>query len=122
MYALTGNAVTVLPEKRFEPAWWTDDEAARFEIDKKKLPPFVPLGYAAGTLCREYAERLSVPCIPVFCCGPDFAAALIGTNTLRPGRICDRAGSSEGINLCSDKPVFAEGVRTLPSVKSLSGE
>ena len=116
VYALTGNAVTVLPEKRFEPAWWTDDEVARFEIDKKKLPPFVPLGYAAGTLCREYAERLDVPCVPVFCCGPDFAAALIGTNTLRPGRICDRAGSSEGINLCSDKPVFAEGVRTLPSV------
>ena len=43
---------------------------------------------------------------------------MIGTNTLKPGRLCDCAGSSEGINLCTDKQVFAEGIRTLPSVMS----
>jgi xylulokinase len=35
---------------------------------------------------------------------------------LRAGRLCDRCGSSEGLNFCTDRPVFAEGLRTLPSV------
>ena len=52
----------------------------------------------------------------MFCGGPDFIVALIGTNTLSEGKVCDRAGSSEGINLCSKNPVFAPGFRTLPSV------
>ena len=30
--------------------------------------------------------------------------------------MCDRAGSSEGLNLCTQNPVFEEGLRTLPSV------
>ena len=34
--------------------------------------------------------------IPVYCGGPDFVAALIGTDTLQKGAICDRCGSSEG--------------------------
>ena len=39
----------------------------------------------------------------------------MGTATVEPGKICDRSGSSEGINLCAEKPVFKEGFRTLPS-------
>ena len=54
--------------------------------------------------------------LPVFGAGPDFIAALIGTNTLTPGRICDRSGSSEGLNYCVPACVHSYGVRTLPSV------
>ena len=53
--------------------------------------------------------------VPVFCGGPDFAIALIGTNTLSEGKICDRAGTSEGLNLCTNKPLISPEVRTLPS-------
>jgi xylulokinase len=42
--------------------------------------------------------------------------ALIGTGTLRAGRLCDRCGSSEGLNFCTDRPVTGEDLRTLPSV------
>lgn len=116
VYQLTGNAVTVLPEKRFMGAYWTETSVLQFGIAPEKLPPFVPPFHKIGTLAPAYVAALKIPAVPVFCGGPDFAVALIGTNTLRPGRLCDRAGSSEGINLCSERPVFAEGVRTLPSV------
>ena len=53
--------------------------------------------------------------VPVFDAGPDFVAALVGTATLFPGRLCDRAGSSEGLNLCSPKFFEALGLRTMPS-------
>lgn len=52
----------------------------------------------------------------VYGAGPDFIAALIGTNTLKPGRICDRSGSSEGLNYCVPVCVRYYGIRTLPSV------
>ena len=65
---------------------------------------------------NENAEALGLPCdIPVFEAGPDFIAALVGTGTLFSGRLCDRAGSSEGLNLCSPKFFEAENLRTMPS-------
>ena len=53
--------------------------------------------------------------VPVFDAGPDFIAALVGTATLFPGRLCDRAGSSEGLNLCSPKFFEGSNLRTMPS-------
>lgn len=53
--------------------------------------------------------------ILIYPSGPDFIAALIGSGTLFPGRLCDRAGSSEGLNLCSSKAVQDKNLRTMPS-------
>ena len=39
--------------------------------------------------------------LPVIAVGPDFVVTQLGTATVYPGRACDRAGTSEGINLCS---------------------
>lgn len=119
IFKLTGARVTILPEARFTPAYWTDEELQVFGIPKEKLAPFVPLGHIAGTLLPEAAAFLALsPETKVVCGGPDFVAALIGTNTLSAGKICDCAGSSEGINLCTDKPLFEKGLLTLPSVIS----
>ena len=146
VWRLTGEKGTVLPEERFLPAYWTEDElknAGFSEEEIKKLPPFVSLGKIAGFMKDDTAYEKAAPfCdtktleeknagffkdgpagfkadgdgIPVIYGGPDFVMALIGTGTLEEGKICDRSGSSEGINLCSSRPVFAPGVRTLPSV------
>ncbi|EMB32406.1 FGGY family carbohydrate kinase [Treponema denticola] len=108
IYKLTKKRVTVLPEKRYVPAYWTDEELKALSIPKNKLAPFVPLGEDCG-LYRN---------IPVFAGPPDFIAALIGTNTLKPGAACDRAGSSEGINICVKAPPESaklKGLRLLPS-------
>ena len=117
IFRLTGNSVTVLPEKRFEAAYWTTGELEKFGIEKEKIPVFVSPGHRAGFLTEEACSLMGMAePVPVLCGGPDFITALIGTGTLRPGKICDRAGSSEGINFCSEKQVYSPLFRTLPSV------
>ena len=117
IWKLTGKAVTVLPEERFLKAYWTEEELSLFNIEKSKVPPFAPLGYNAGFVKPNILKELNLSGnIPVIAGGPDFIAALIGTDTLESGKICDRSGSSEGINYCTDRPFFAENLRTLPSV------
>lgn len=108
VYKLTSKKVTVLPEKRYGSAYWTNEDLSLLNINKNKIPPFVE----PGTFCGTYLN------IPVFAGVPDFIAALIGTNTLMPGTACDRAGSSEGINICiKEKPPSEklDNVRLLPS-------
>lgn len=127
IWKLTGKAVSILPEKRFQVAYWTQDELLSCSLTKKecqKLPPFVfPSTYVAS-LSQASVNFLNAQKIginlqtKVFCGAPDFVSALVGTNTLKSGTLCDRAGSSEGINFCTDKPFFATGIRTLPSVIS----
>jgi len=106
IYKLTNNKLTILPEARYESAYWNNQLLMDFGIEPKKLPPYV--GTAA--LCGYWKN------LPIYAGGPDFIVALIGTNTLRAGMVCDRSGSSEGINFCVSKPVFEAGIRTLPSV------
>ncbi len=115
IYKLTGNAFSVLPEERFKSTYWSDEELEKFNIEKEKIPPFVSLGKNAGKVTKDVAQKLGINEVPVFCGGPDFITALIGTGTVESGKICDRSGSSEGINFCSEKPIFKEGFRTLPS-------
>ena len=126
IYVLTGQAITILPEERFRPAYWSEEVCKTCGLDLKKLPPFVGIGAVCGTLFKELAEELTFcgdgagihfsPDCRVIAGGPDFIVALIGTGTLRAGRLCDRCGSSEGLNFCTDRPVTGDGLRTLPSV------
>ena len=116
IWQLTGNAVTILPEPRYETAYWNAQVLEGFGIMTGKMPGFVELGHNCGNLLPNAQELLGLGDIPVIGVGPDFIAGLIGTGTTECGTICDRAGSSEGINLCVDKEIRAEGVRTLPCV------
>lgn len=117
IYQLCGNAVSILPEKRFEMAYWNSNELEKFGIETEKLPDFVEPGFYCGELSENIAQRLGFfKKVPIFAGAPDFVVALIGTRTVKLGKMCDRAGSSEGINLCLEKPVNVPEVRSLPSV------
>ena len=119
IYVLTGKSVTILPEARFEAAYWNNEVCAACGINSKLLPEFIGIGAACGSLAVE--EKLPLEFVedcPVFAGGPDFVVALIGTGTLKAGLLCDRCGSSEGLNFCTDRPVTGEGLRTLPSAIS----
>jgi xylulokinase len=83
----------------------------------------VSLGTITGALSPAAVRRLSElagglpeerlpPGIPIIAGGADFIMALIGTGAIEPGMVCDRAGSSEGINRCTVLP----GVGTAPQV------
>lgn len=116
LYLLTGQAVTVLPERRYESAYWTSEQLHRFadastpamSLVETLLPPFV----AAGTEVGRFSG------VPVIAGVPDFIAALIGTGTLAAGTACDRAGSSEGINICTAEPHRQPHTLLLPSIIS----
>ena len=131
IYALTGNAVTILPERRYENAYWTAESLSSAGLDGAKLAPFVTTGAIVGTVARGWADFafrggdgfaslepdgfLSAG-IPVIAGGPDFIVALVGTGTMVAGTACDRAGTSEGLNVCTAARVAHGGIRTLPAV------
>jgi xylulokinase len=122
---LGAEALTVLPSELYKPWYWDDEQCRLFGLDRNKFPPFVKMGSVMGKVSPDAAERLaaSFPGLksgtPIIAGGPDFITALIGTGTVRPGDVCDRAGTSEGINVCvSGEPpeaaVKGKGFRVLP--------
>lgn len=113
---ICGARITVLPEARFKAAYWTQEILDALEIPRGMLCDFFPSMKIAGCVTDEAACEFDLPCgIPVVGAGPDFVAALIGTATIKAGALCDRAGSSEGLNLCTPFPITADEIRTLPS-------
>lgn len=122
LYKLTGQALSILPEERFLTAYWSESELLSCGFSQseiKKIPPFVNSGAFVGKVSGEAAlETGLLEGTFVFAGAPDFVVALIGTGTVLPGKLCDRAGTSEGLNLCTSKPVSAPDLRTMPSVVS----
>lgn len=113
---ICGAQITILPEARFKAAYWSEEILDALEIPRGMLCDFFPGMKIAGYTTEKAACEFGVPCgIPVLGAGPDFVAALIGTATIKAGALCDRAGSSEGLNLCTPFPITAEKIRTLPS-------
>jgi xylulokinase len=114
---LTGKAYTVLPSEQFTPYIWTVGTIEALGMDPSKFPPFIRPGELVGEVRLEAEELLGIPAgTPVFAGGPDFVMTLLGTATVRPGRACDRAGTSEGINLCSEEPIKDERLLCLPHI------
>ena len=126
IHILTGNDITILPEARFAAAYWNDEVCKVCGIKAELLPPFVGTGADCGAVSGDVYDEVRAAGVGlefaedcrVFAGGPDFVVALIGTGTLEAGRLCDRCGSSEGLNFCTAQPVRGEGLRTLPSVIS----
>ena len=125
LWLLTGESCTILPEKRFESAYWNKQlllESGFSNDEINKLPSFTEPSHKVAGLSRKASSFLGVEefgikeGLPVFCGSPDFISAFIGTATVKPGILCDRAGSSEGINFCTAVPLEGEKIRTLPSV------
>lgn len=117
VFALTGEAVAITPGSEFNRFIWDEQEVRDSSVDPACLPPFVTIGSVAGRVTSAAQELTGIPAgTPVVAAGSDFLMSLIGTNTLRPGQTCDRAGTSEGINYCSDRAVRSEQLRTLPHV------
>lgn len=125
LWLLTGEPCAILPEKRFESAYWNKQLLLEsgFSADEiNKLPSFTEPSHKLAGLSRKASSFLGAEefgikeGLPVFCGAPDFISALVGTATVKPGILCDRAGSSEGLNFCTSVPLEGEKIRTLPSV------
>ncbi|MEW5817360.1 MAG: FGGY family carbohydrate kinase, partial [Spirochaetota bacterium] len=132
-YLLTGTACTILPAQQFTKYIWTDDLIRKLSMDPGKFPPFIKPGTLIGRVTENAEKRLGIPAgIPVFAGGPDFIMSLLGTATVHPGRACDRSGTSEGINLCTEHPIedkrllclghIIEGYHNISGIISTSGK
>ena len=105
-YALTGETRTVFPSDGFERWFWTDAILDALGLDGEKFPPFIRPGEVFGGLTAQAANRFDLkPGIPVISGGSDFIAAILGTGAIKPGRACNRTGTSDGINACTEKCV-----------------
>ena len=101
---LTGSCVASSSSSGIKP--WHSSKILEAGLDREKFPPIRYMGEEIGKTTRDAASRYGIPPdVPLIAVGVDFAAALVGTNMLKPGRSCERAGSSGGINLCWGKPV-----------------
>ncbi|GHU29341.1 sugar kinase [Spirochaetia bacterium] len=104
-WRLGAEPVSVLPAESYRNFYWDAEQCDSAGIDPEKLPPFVSM----GTIIGKWDG------VPIAAGNPDFVAAIIGTGTTEPGIVCDRAGTSEGINLCIHDPVPVKGLRLMPS-------
>ncbi len=117
-FYLTGNAFTYLPNGGFKNFIWTDKAITSLGMDIEKFPEYLQPGAEAGTVKKQIAEELGLkPGIKVISGTYDFMAALIGTGTITPGTTCDRAGTSEGINHCTDFAVNDSFLICLPHLE-----
>jgi xylulokinase len=113
---LTGNWVAGLPASGFEPLVWERSAMQAFGL-AESWPPFVACGTVAGEVTATGERWSAVPCgTPVVVGPPDFVLSWLGTATVRPGRAVDRGGTSQGINLCTDRPVRDPRLLTLPHI------
>jgi xylulokinase len=114
--ALTGESRTIVPAS-YEKYYGDAGTLAALGLDASKFPPFVRPGFLYGPTTAGGEEATGIPRgTKVVACGPDFLAALIGTATTRPGRACDRAGTSEGINLCAREGTVDGRLLSVPHI------
>ncbi len=116
-YILTGNFTGFTTTKAFDPYIWTEEGIEIYDLDPQKFPELISIGMPVGTVTKNAEASTGIPNgIPVYAGGPDFIMAILGTAAVIPGRTCDRAGTSEGINYCSAVPVENERLRVLPHI------
>ena len=105
-YALTGEARNVFPCEGFDRWFWNDSVLEKLNLDKSKFPAFIKPGDQFGLLSARISDRFGfTKNIPVLSGGPDFFASILGSGVTEPAQVCDRTGSSEGINLCTQNRI-----------------
>ena len=116
-YRLTGRAVMTIPHEGFRRYVWDDPQLTAYGLDKSLFPEIVMMGSPAGSVTPQASAETGLPeGLPVAAVGSDFMAALLGSGMNEPGMVCDRAGTSEGINYCAKKPSGDPRLRDLPHV------
>ena len=105
-YLLTGVAKAIIHSDDSQQWYWTESLVTKLGLDNEKFPPFCNPGDLIGPITNLASSILGIPSgIPVFAGAPDFYVSILGTGTVEVGQVCNRSGTSEGINLCTRKPL-----------------
>ena len=108
-YKLTGELKTVFASDSIKI--WSDDIIRVSGIDRSMFPEPVKMKTLIGKITKTAADIVGLSeGIPVIAGtgGADFIEILISSKALKPGIVCDRGGTSQGINLCWNKPFNTE--------------
>ena len=115
---LSGTPFVMYPHHQYAPYYWNKNTIKGAGLDVKKFPPLAPIGTRVGDLSGDIARLTSLKRgIPLLSGGLDFAMAIIGTNTLTAGSVCDNAGYSEGLNYCAQYPLKHPLMQSLPHIR-----
>lgn len=105
-YLLTGEARAIMHSDDSEKWYWNEELVISLGMDTEKFPPFCKPGDLLGPVTTIAGKALGIPIgIPVFSGAPDFYVSILGTGTIEIGQVCNRSGTSEGINLCTKSPL-----------------
>lgn len=116
---LGAEEVAVLPSPAYGPYFWDADQIETYGLDADKFAPLVLMGQRIGKVSASAARDFDLKeGTPIISAGTDYFMALVGVGVVEKGMVCDRAGTSEGINVCADKPARAAGLLTLPQLKN----
>lgn len=125
---LTGKIVnTSFDVPGFRPCWYDEEIMTSFGLENYfLLPEFISTGTKIANLLPNVAVELGLPSkLAVVAGAADFAAALVGTGTIEDGYLCDRGGTSQGINLCTNKDINCKGLMKtpffIPGLRKVSG-
>ncbi len=101
-FKLGGEAGAFIPHQEMESLYW-DSNAEEFAFCASFLPSFIHCGRPIGKVSVEGESVFGVPVgVPIYAGATDYVTALIGSGAVLPGVLCDRAGTSEGVNLTVD--------------------
>lgn len=120
-FLLGAEPAGVIPREAFAPFLWEETDQEEVGLP---LPPLMTMAQEIGRVSPQAAEGWGLPAgIPIAAAGADYQMALLGTATIEKGRICDRAGTSEGVNYClSEESTLSSGMvskERLPSGRIL---
>ncbi|MCX7025879.1 MAG: FGGY-family carbohydrate kinase [Spirochaetes bacterium] len=114
-FVLCGEAVSYLPDPFYERYIWDMKTASALGVDLSRFPPYVEPAKVMGIVRPSAAAMFGLPGeLPVVSAFPDFLSAVIGSGATSKGMVCDRSGTSEAFNLCTDRPATDPSLFSLP--------
>ena len=110
-YALTDCLATVNSPDGLLKYYWNDECLNHFNLSDEKFPPIVDSGIVLGRIREDIARTFNLKKdVKLISGGVDFYVNILGSRANKNGVMCDRAGTSEGLNLCSDIPIAIDGL------------
>ena len=104
VFRLTGEISASLASDHIMP--WNREIIEASGISQDIFPDFTKMGETIGFICKSVCDQLGLnKSIPVIAGtgGADFVEVYISEAIIEKGIVCDRGGTSQGINLCWDQ-------------------
>jgi xylulokinase len=123
LYCLTGVQLGVSSGEAFNSYIWNDENVQANGFSRRMFPPRFYLGDKSEAYLSPKASSLfGLPAgIPVYSGGSDFYTSLLGAGAVSPGVVCDRAGTSEGLNVIVPQGRNHSHIRYLPHPSAREG-